>query len=441
MTPLRTPSRFTTLLALVLSSAFAAPIAADDWPQWRGPNRDGRSAESGLLGAWPEAGPPLLWSAPGFGTGFSSVAIANRTLYTLGDLGDSQYLIAASAGDGAFRWRVKLGPAWDDEFPGPRSTPTVAGGKVYALGTEGDLVCVDARTGDELWRRNLRRDFAGRQMEAGSGNQTVTWKFSESPLVDGGHVVVTPGGSEALMVALDAGTGTEVWRTKVERPLGERGKDGAGYSSIVISEAAGVKQYIQLVGRGVVGIDAATGRLLWSYDRVANEVANIPTPLVSGNLVFVSTGYRTGAALLEITKDEKGALSASERYFLDGNVFQNHHGNMVLVDGVVYAGHGHNRGYPIAITLDSGEIRWGPISNSGNGSAAVAWADGRLYMRYQNGLMVLVETSPEEYRERGSFLIPDVKRQSWSHPVISGGRLVLREQDRIHVYDLRAATP
>lgn len=417
-------------------------LMAADWPQWRGPARDGKSAETGLLAEWPKDGPPLLWSSPGFGVGFSSLAVVGGRLYTLGDLADGQYLISASAGNGTFSWKVRVGPVWEDEFPGPRSTPTVADGRVFALGTEGDLVAVDARSGKELWRRNLARDFSGRLMEAGSGAETWTWKFSESPLVDQGRVIVTPGSADALMVALDVATGAEVWRTKAAPgALGDKGREGTAYSSAVVSEAGGVRQYVQLVGRGAVGVDAATGALLWHSGSVANEVANIPTPLVSGDQVFVATGYGTGAALLDLAKKPGGGISATQRYFLDGKTFQNHHGNMVLVDGVVYAGTGHNRGYPMALALADGSIKWGPISNAGNGSAAVAWADGRLYMRYQNGLMVLVETTPTEYREKGSFLIPDVKRQSWSHPVIANGRLYLREQDQIHAYDLRGKPP
>jgi outer membrane protein assembly factor BamB len=240
------------------------------------------------------------------------------------------------------------------------------------------------------------------------------------------------------MVALDARTGKEIWRTRVEGDLGEKGDDGTAYSSAVVSNAGGVRQYVQLVGRGAVGVEAATGRLLWSYNRIANRTANISTPIVSGDLVFVSTGYETGAALIELSKAQPSGIAAKERYFLPSQVFQNHHGNMVLEDGVVYAGHGHNRGFPIAIELATGKVLWGPVRNAGQGSAAVAFAEKRLYMRYDKGLMLLVETSPEGYRERGSFQIPDVERPSWSHPVIANGRLLLREQDRIHAYDLRA---
>jgi outer membrane protein assembly factor BamB len=422
--------------ALLVGVTLETPAAADDWPQWRGVHRDGRSAETGLLASWPDGGPPKLWTAHGFGTGFSSVAVAGRRMFTTGDLADGQYVIAAREGDGTFIWRAKIGPVWGDaDFPGARSTPTVSGDRVYALGTEGDLVCLSAQDGKELWRRNLASDFGGKQMKAGG---EWTWKFSESPLVHDGRVIVTPGSQDALLVALDAQSGKEIWRTKVDRPLGDKGDDGAGYSSVVVGQGGGVTQYVTMVGRGLVGVEAATGKLLWHYNPVANNVANIPTPLISGDFVFGATGYGTGAGLVQLAAAAGGGVTAKEVYFLAGNVFQNHHGNMILEGGTVYAGHGHNRGYPMAVDLATGKVLWGPVENKGNGSAAVAWAEGRLYLRYQNGLMVLAETAKDAYREHGSFMIPEVKRQSWAHPVIANGRLILREQDAIHVYDIKA---
>ncbi|HET9481556.1 MAG TPA: PQQ-binding-like beta-propeller repeat protein [Candidatus Polarisedimenticolia bacterium] len=432
----RLPARIPVLLILALLAALPVgqPARADDWPQWRGPNRDARSAESGLLGSWPEGGPKKLWSASGFGVGYSSLAVAGGRIYTLGDLDAGQYLIAARQSDGGVLWKTKVGPALAHDFPGPRSTPTVAGNRACALGTEGDLVCVRSDDGKEIWRRNILTDFAGRQMKYGGQHY---WRISESPLVDEGRVIVTPGAADALLVALDADTGKEVWRTKGAGSLGEKGDDGTAYSSAIVSNAGGVRQYVQLVGRGAVGVEAATGRLLWSYNRIANRTANIPTPIVKNDLVFVSTAYETGAALLKLAPGG-GGITATERYFLPHDVFQNHHGNMILEDGVIYAGHGHNRGYPIAVEMQTGKVLWGPARNDGTGSAAVAWADGRMYMRYQNGLMVLVETTPEAYRQRGSFMIPDVRRESWSHPVIADGVLLLREQDRIHAYALKS---
>ena len=407
-----------------------AEVVAADWPQWRGPNRDARSAETGLLQAWPEGGPPLAWKASGLGGGFSSVAVVGERIYTLGDLSDAQYALALGRKDGAILWKAKIGPTWKDEYLGPRSTPTVDGDRVYVLGTEGDLFCLEAATGKTVWTRSLVKDFGGSMMKV----EGTEWKFSESPLVDGDRVIVTPGSRDAALVALDKKTGAEIWRAKTPA-LGERGADGAAYSSIVVSEAGGVRQYVQLVGRGVIGVEAKGGRFLWGYNKIANHVANIPTPLVDGDRVFVSTGYGTGSALLRLARKDDG-VAAEEVYFLPADTMQVHHGGMILHDGHVYAGTGHNKGLPLALKLADGKVAWGPIRNEGKGSAAVAYADGRLYLRYQDGLMVLIEATPAEYRERGSFMIPGVSHPSWPHPVIADGKLYLREQDTLLVYDV-----
>lgn len=419
---------------LVLTLLVGSPLLANDWPQWRGPQRDGKSGESGLLQSWPAGGPPLAYKSTGIGTGFSTVAVAGGRVYTLGDIASRQYLVVLAAADGQLIYKVDIGPAWNDEFLGPRSTPAVDGDRVYALSTEGDLVCLATTDGKLLWKRNLPQDFGGTLMKA---KGSYHWKFAESPLVDGDFVLVTPGSQEAALVALDKKTGKEVWRTAIPE-LGPAGADGTGYSSVVISEGAGVRQYVQLLGRGLIGVDAKTGRLLWSYNRVANDIANIPTPLIDGDYVFASTGYGTGAALLKLEKKEGGGVAAKEIYFLAANTFQNHHGGMILHQGHVYAGTGHNKGLPIALELASGKVVWGPERNEGNGSAAIAYGDGRIYLRYQNGKVILVAASPKGYAEHGSFDIPDVKHPSWPHPVISGGRLYLREQDTLYVYDIKA---
>ncbi len=408
--------------------SIAAAPASTGWPQWRGPNRDGVSTETGLLQTWKAGGPAVAWRATGLGTGFSSVSVAGNRIFTMGDVGGSQQLIAIDAASGKQLWTTKVGAPWVDQYGGPRGTPTVDGDLVYALGTEGDLVAVETATGKERWRRKLPADFGGQMMSM--------WTWSESPLVDGDRVVVTPGARSAALVALDKRTGKEIWRTAVP-DLGPKGKDGAGYSSIVISNGGGVKQYVQLMGRGLVGVRAADGKFLWGYNKVANDVANIPTPIIRGDLVFTSTGYQTGAALLRLAA-AGGGVEAREVYFLAAPTFQNHHGGMVLVGDHVYAGHGHNKGFPIAIELETGKVVWGgDIRNTGTGSAAVAYADGQLYFRYQNGEVILIEATPTGYKEKGSFTIPGVNGPSWPHPVITGGRLYLREQDTLIAYDVR----
>lgn len=433
----RSVAVMTAVLGLVSVASAASPggsnpspaPAALEWHQWRGANRDGRSSERGLLSTWPAAGPALAYSARGLGQGFSSVALQGGRIFTLGDRAGQQQLLALDAKDGRLLWSARVGPVWEDQYGGPRGTPTADGAYVYALGSHGDLLCVEAATGKERWRRHMERDFGGQMMSM--------WKWSESPLVDGDRLVVSPGVAGAGLVALDKLTGREQWRAALPA-AGPKGRDGAAYASIVISQGAGVKQYVQLLGRGLVGVRASDGRVLWAYNRVANDVANIPTPVVDGDHVFASTGYQAGGVLLKLERQGEG-VAAREVYFLDAPRFQNHLGGFVLVDGHVYAGHGHNRGFPICLELASGRVVWGgDIRNDGSGSAALAQADGHLYMRYQNGLVLLVEATPAGYREKGRLTIPDVRAPSWPAPVISGGRLYLREQDSLHVYELRA---
>jgi outer membrane protein assembly factor BamB len=418
-----------TAVAVGLAAAAAAQQAARaDWPQWRGPNRDAISKDTGLLKEWKAGGPPLAWQASGLGTGFSSLSMANGRLFTMGDVDGAQHVIALDQASGKPLWKARVGGVHQADYAGPRGTPTTDGELLYAVGTDGDLVCLETATGKERWRRHLERDFGGRMMSG--------WRFSESPLVDGERVLVTPGASDAAIVALDKKTGKEIWRAAVP-VLGPKGRDGAAYSSIVVSEGAGVKQYVQLLGKGVVGIRASDGKFLWGNNSVANGTANISTPVIKGDYVFASTGYQTGSVLLKLLKHGDG-VAATEVYFLDSKTFQNHHGGFVLVGGHLYGGHGHRAGFPIAVEFATGRIAWGgDIRNEGRGSAAVAYADGHVYLRYEDGTVILIEATPAGYKPKGSFTIPNVTRPSWPHPVVAGGRLYLREQDNLYVYDVR----
>jgi outer membrane protein assembly factor BamB len=392
------------------------------WPQWRGPNRDGVSGEVGLLDSWPQGGPPLLWSVGGCGQGYSSVSIADGRIFTMGGRDGGEFLIALDLNDGHELWATRVGGGRDCNC-----TPTVDGDLVFALGREGDLLCANAKTGREVWRKNFGRDFGGKMMSG--------WGYSESPLVDGDRLICTPGSPRAIIAALDKRTGRVIWQTPMA-PGGDRGKDGAGYASIVISRAAGVKQYVTLVGRGVIGVAAENGRPLWQYSRIANDTANIPTPAVRDDYVFCSSGYgEGGTALLKLSRGSRG-IEVDEIYYLRSNQLQNHHGGMVLIGDHVYLGHGHNNGFPVCVELHTGKDAWRPGRGPGSGSAAVVAADGNLYFRYQDGTMALIEASPTEYKLKGTFRIKTHHGESWPHPVIAGGKLYLRDQRDLHVYDI-----
>jgi outer membrane protein assembly factor BamB len=346
----------------------------------------------------------------------------------MGDLQEggakSQYIIAFDLASRSRAWLARVGPPHDD---GPRCTPTVDGEKVYALGTEGDLLCVQADTGQEIWRKNLPRDFQGQMMSG--------WKYSESPLVDGEKLVCTPGGKQAALVALNKQTGQVIWKC---RPPNPELTGGAGYASIVPSQGAGARQYVTLMGHGVVGVSAADGKLLWTYERVANGTANIPTPVVDGDFVFISTAYGGGAALLKLSKREPG-VKAQEVYFLRANTFQCHHGGFLKVGDYIYGADGQGQGNPICLEMATGKVKW-KEKEPGSGSGAVLYADGLLFYRYEDDTVALIEANPEKYRLRGVFKaphLPGMDGPGWVHPVVLEGKLYLRHNDVLLCYDVQ----
>jgi outer membrane protein assembly factor BamB len=404
-------------LGALLLAMLPLSVEAADWPQFRGPNRDDHSPDTGLLKVWPKDGPTLVWKAQGIGQGFSSVAVVADKIFTMGDDKSSSYVFALDRAKGTRLWSTRVGKAGGN-YQGTRCTPTVDGELLYALGQFGDLVCLSCDTGKELWRKSFPTDFKGR-----SGG----WNYTESPLIDGEKLVCTPGGKDATLVALDKKTGDVIWKSA----LG----DGAAYSSIVVSEANGIRQYVQLLPSGVVGVSARDGKLLWKYDRLGKNTANIPTPIIQGDHVFCTAGYGKGGALLTVRAAGE-SFKAEEDYYIPQ--LKNKHGGVVLVGDYVF-GDQDDRGKPQCAEWKTGKILWSKTERTrGQGSAAVTYADGSLYIRYNNGYVALVEANPEAYREKSVFKIPNSDSNSWSHPVVIGGRLYLREKDILWCYDVRA---
>jgi outer membrane protein assembly factor BamB len=417
------------LLVFLTGGPKANRLLAGDWPQWRGPNRDAVSHETGLLRRWSADGPKIAWQASGLGIGYASVVVSDGLMFTIGRQETSTIVFAFEATTGRRHWARQIGTTTRI----PCSTPTIDKDRLYALDPDGDLVCLKTTSGEIIWQKSFLQDFAGRMM-SGRG-------YGESPLIDGDKLICTPGGIETMLVALNKHTGELIWKSTMP-DIGPAGRDGAGFSSVVVTEASGVRQYVQLVGRGVIGVDAKDGRFLWGYNALANGTANIPTPIVRGDLVFAANGYNAGSVLLKLLPDGKGGVNAQKVYSLNGSRFQNHHGGVVTVGGFVYGGHGSNNGLPTCLDLKTGRIVWkrrGP----GIGSAAVVYADGHLYFRYQNGVVALIEATTTGYRLKGTFQIPGAGGDSWAHPAIANGRLYLREKDRLWVYDLKgvATTP
>lgn len=415
--------RFSVAAGLAWCSlGLAGRAGADDWPGWRGPNRDGICKETGLLRQWPPEGPTLAWKATGLGEGYSGPAIVGNRLYTMGNVSGQECVLALDwSQQGRRVWATPIGPVRHEGggYAGPRSTPTIDGERVYTLGAAGDLVCLNAANGRLIWRRDLVRDFGG---------QAPNWAYAESVLVDGPWVLCTPGGKQATIVALQKTSGQPVWAS----PIG----DPAAYSSIIRVSMSRGKQYVQMTHRGVVGVDGKDGRLLWRWDRPVNTTANVATPVWFGQTIFAASGYGKGGGLVWPRRAGRG-FEPQELYF--SSHMKNHHGGFIVLtdaSGAPYLYGSDDPGMLTCLDYKTGDVKW---ADRGPGKCSLLCADGMLYCRSESGPMTLVEATSEGYRQRGRFNQPDrSNKNAWPHPVIANGMLYLRDQDVLLCYDVRA---
>ena len=419
---------FTRLILPLLSLGFGLVLPraarAADWPQWRGPHRDGISSETGLLKEWPKEGPKLLWKIGEAGSGYSTPAVVAERVYLLGNEGlEDESVRAFSAKDGKRLWTTRLGkvgnPDQKPSFPGARSTPTVEGELLYALGSDGDLACVETASGKVRWQKNLRSSFGGKPGQ---------WAYSESPLLDGDTLICTPGGSDATLVALNKKTGDVLWK------CAQAEGDEAAYASVIAVEVGGVKQYVQLLQKGLVGVEAGTGKPLWRFGKpVSRYGANIPTPIASEGLIYVGSAGTGGGAVRLKPKD--GGTEAEQVYF-EAN-FPTAIGGAVKVGKYLY---GTTAQALLCIEFNSGKIQW---DERALGAASLCYADGRLYLHGENGDVALVEASPEGYREKGRFTPADQPKRAqpmekaWAFPVVAEGKLLIRDQNSVWCYAVK----
>ncbi len=403
------------LAALVFTATTASTA---DWSQWRGPSRTGVSVEKGLLKSWPEGGPKQLWTFKDAGLGYSSVSIVGGKLFTMGIRNGVEELIAVDTKEGKELWSAKIGDLLKNDWgDGPRGTPTVDGGFVYALGGQGNLICASVADGKVAWQKSMK-DFGGK---------TPGWGYTESVLVDGNKVVCTPGGKQGAVIALDKKTGATLWQSA-------EFTDGAQYASIIAVDHNKTRQYIQLTMQHLVGLNAADGKVLWSVD-FPGRTAVIPTPIFQDGQVYVTAGYGVGCLSVNI-----GANNAVSGVYTN-KVMKNHHGGAILLDGHVY-GHSDGTGWTCQ-NFKTGEEVW--TEKNAHGKGALGYADGMLYcLSENNGTLVLADASPKGWKEHGRFkLDPQTTQRKpqgriWTHPVILNGRLYLRDQELLSCYDLKA---
>jgi outer membrane protein assembly factor BamB len=405
--------------AAVASEAAAPaeqPLPPEGWPQFRGPLRDNRAGDTGLLQDWPTEGPPLVLRVENLGVGYSSVSLApDGRIFTMGSRGEDEFVIAIDGQSGAEAWAVRIGTTRKDGMgDGPRSTPTIDGEHLYALGANGDLACLNASDGYVVWSKNILQEF-----DAGN----IGWGISESVLIDGDHLICTPGGKKATVAALDKLTGNVIWKTMTpDNP-------SAAYASTIVADLKGVRQYVNYVQNAVVGIRADNGDFLWSNSASANPTANCSSPVVYEDSVFSSSGYGQGCALVKIT-GKRGRDGADLVY--KNTEMRNHHGGIVLIGKYVY---GADEGIMKCLDVTTGDVMW---QDRSVGKGAVVYVDGKIILRSEQGPLALMDATPDGYQERGRFDQPDRSNQAaWAHPAVADGRLYLRDQGLLLVYDLK----
>ncbi len=400
---------------LIAASAACAAEKGPFWPQFHGPKRDNMSGETGLLKAWPENGPALIWTAKGLGHGYSGVSIAGGMIYTAGNI-DKDTVITALDLDGKVLWQVKNGPAWTKEIPGTRSTPTIDADRLFHQSPLGELVCLRARTGEKIWGLNMLEKYQ---------SKTNTWALAESLLVDGDHVISCPGGPQTCMVALDKKTGSVVWQAPSTGKL-------AGYSSPILVEQQGLRIIVALTAKAIVGVNANTGELLWHVKHESYADENIMIPIYRDGCIFIST-LQTGSARWRLhVKDGKASLEELWRT----QDLDCHHGGVVLLDGRLY-GNSTFRNSKLWVCLDW-ETGRTLSTEKGVGKGSLTYADGMLYTLSEDGLMGLAKPTPTGLELVSSFKLPEGgEGPTWAHPVVCGTRLYLRHGEFLYAYALR----
>ncbi len=404
-----------TMMTLVLF-VFACVASAGDSPQFRGPNRDGKFDEQGLMKQWPDGGPPVAWIAKGLGKGYASASVANGKIYVPGMMENQNAFIFVLNADGAIEKKISYGKETvDQQAPGPRSTPTIDGDRLYILSGLGVVTCINLAKGEKLWDVNILERF---------GAKNNQWTLAESLLVDGDRVICTPGGPYAGIAALNKMTGETIWATKGL-------SDMASYCSPTIIDHKGRRILLTETSKLVVGIDAAAGALLWTHDHPTEYDIHAVTPIYNNGLVYFTGGYGSGGGALELSHDG----SAVTAKWTDKNLDCQHHG-VVLVDGYLY-GTGHKNGQLMCLEMATGKLMW---STKEVRQGAVVYADGMLYAYEgpKTGIVDLVKAVSTGFERAGKFSVTEGDDKHWAHPAIANKRLYIRHGDALIAYDIAA---
>ena len=410
---------------LCCSSGSLSYVQGQDWSQWRGANMDGIYKESGLNLDWSQKKPSITWTFRQAGAGYASPMIVGTTLYCMGAADGSDFAFALNTQNGSLKWKQTLGKEFvENRGNGPRGSITVDGDKLYLVRGDGQIHCLAAADGRMIWQKDFKDDFGGSIMS--------NWGYSESPLVDGDLVICTPGGDGGTLVALNKNTGATVWRTK-------EWTDQAGYSSPIVAEVHGVRQYIQQSSRGVAGVSAKDGKLLWKVEVPGYRTAVIPSPVYHNNTVYVTSGYQAGCTYIRLSKGA-GDSFTTETVYANRNM-SNQHGGVVLMNGHIY-GYSDTPPSWVCQNLETGEIVWSD-RQSGVGKGTVLAVNDRLILLTERGTVAVVSATPDGWKEFGRMEFPERSKvpsqdnATWTHVVVSHGKLYLRDHDLLFCYDLK----
>ncbi len=393
--------------------------AADDWPQFYGPGRDNRSEETGLLEQWPEGGPELAWTVSGLGVGYAIVAVADGMIYTTGDV-EGEMVIFAMDPAGNELWRRANGPAYEKSYPGSRCTPTIDGGKLFCTNGHGNMICLDAKTGEEQWSVNFFERFGGRE---------ITWGVAESPLVVGDIVICCPGGEDVFMAALDRDTGETRWTCT---GVG----DNHSHTSPMLIRFADTSVIVQMTGASLIGVDADTGKLLFKHPHPAR--VNVDTPIYDDGSLYIFGTWGHGATRVDLAIED-GAWSTTEAWH--EVALDNEHGGVMLIDGHLYgqADNNHKTRHMVCMNAETGETVWTIDDLAGKLSSALTYVEGLLYIVTDQGEVGLIRPITEGLDVISRFQIPPGGTGPlYAFPVVSNGRLFIRHGEYLFAYDVGA---
>jgi outer membrane protein assembly factor BamB len=404
--------RYVTLVAAFLISTATLTLASE-WPQFRGPNRDGKSTETGLLKQWSPGGPELLWSYEDMGLGYSTVIVADGLVYTNGVVGkDKHGTLYAFDLNGNLKWKKGYGPEWAGRNLGSHTPPTFDAGRLYHMSGECIISCLDAKTGEKIWAVDTRSEF---------GAVNLKWGLAEAPLIDGNKVICTPGGKDATMVALDKMTGKTIWTTTGLSEL-------SAYCSSQLITWGSKRFILTMVAKSIIFVDVENGKVLRQIPHTCKYDISAVRPIFDNGLLYVTNGYGYGGIMYEISSD----FSSHTEKWIEKKL-DCHHGSVIFLDGHIY---GAGSGGWLCLELASGKVKY---ESKGVGKGSVLFADGMLYCYGEKkGDLALVKASPNGYEQISSFKISKGKGKHWAHPVISDGRLYMRHGNALMVYDIRA---